>query len=219
MNRDAFITAVLTMVVAMGVLAWRETPQSGAGVWEQVLADLRFECDPASPGTDYTWAQSSLPTERRREQIIERCRNEGADLLRKVKARIALGEEDAEMHAMLIVIAAALGDAESCMLAARAMVYSDYPAVRISAAKTLRRLRDPRTVTWFRSALYDDHFVVNGACGTLREQFFPVRALAHLALLEMVGEAETVEQIVERKKGEVQKVVEEIQKQQEAKKR
>lgn len=28
----------------------------------------------------------------------------------------------------------------------------------------------------------DDHFVVNGGCGLLREKFFPVRSLAETAL-------------------------------------
>jgi hypothetical protein len=34
-------------------------------------------------------------------------------------------------------------------------------------------------------ALKDDHFVVNGGCGLLREKFFPVRSLAETALRDL----------------------------------
>ena len=72
---------------------------------------------------------------------------------------------------MLVVIAAALGDGDSIKHAGRLLAWSDFPALRICAAKTLRRLQDARGFEWFLDALDDDHFVLNGACGSLRERF------------------------------------------------
>ncbi len=129
-----------------------------------------------------------MPTERKREAIIEECRKLGGRMLSEVRNQIER-ETDDEVRGMLIVIAAALGDDEAIEKASREMTWSEYPAVRISAAKTLRRLKDPRTKEWFLTALQDDHFVVNGACGTLREKFYPVRSIAQVALRDMMGKS------------------------------
>jgi hypothetical protein len=106
-------------------------------------------------------------------------------------------EPDDEMRGMLVVIAAALGDADSVKKAGQEMAWSDFPAVRISAARTLRRLQDPRTIEWFLDAMDDNHFVVNGGCGTLREKFYPVRSIARLALRE-VASRHPVDRVAQR---------------------
>ena len=126
-----------------------------------------------------------MPTERKREAIIQDCRNIGAALLPDVRRQMAR-ELDDEMRGMLIVIAAALGDATAIELAGRQMAWSDFPAVRISAAKTLRRLQDRRTIEWFLAAMDDDHFVINGGCGIQREKFYPVRCIVQMALRELI---------------------------------
>ena len=125
-----------------------------------------------------------MPTERKREAIIQRCRGLGVKLLPMVRGALEC-EQDDEARGMLTVIAAALGDATACVPAAKEMVWSEFPALKISAARTLRRLHDPRMVPWFRIALKDGHFLVNGGCGGYRELFFPVRTLAQVALREM----------------------------------
>jgi hypothetical protein len=152
--------------------------------WQQILAELRHECDPANPEADYSWTQSTMPTERKREAILQHCRRLGASLLPEVRAALA-DEKSDEERGMLTVIAAALGDADSRVPAAKAMTWSYYPALRISAAQTLRGLKDRELIPWFRMALKDDHFVVNGGCGLLREKFFPVRSLAETALRDL----------------------------------
>jgi hypothetical protein len=97
-------------------------------------------------------------------------------------------ETSEEVRAMLTVIAAALGDADARLSAAKAMTWSGYPAVKISAALTLRRLKDRELIHWFRLALKDGHFVVNGGCGLSREKFFPVRSVAEAALRDLGAE-------------------------------
>ena len=74
------------------------------------------------------------------------------------------------------------------------------PSRRCSAARTLRRLHDPQTIPWFRIALKDGHFLVNGGCGSYRELFFPVRTLAQVALREMNVEPLDAEEIYLRTK-------------------
>jgi HEAT repeat protein len=178
------MVALLFVFVPILVLEWSEGPSPA---FAGILARLRHECDPANPDADYYWTQSSMPTERKREAIIEDCRRMGGKLLPEVR-REMVRETDDEVRGMLIVIAAALGDDASVEQASRQMAWSEYPAVRISAAKTLRRLRDRRAIDWFLTALQDHHFVVNGACGTLREKFYPVRNIAQMALQEVMAE-------------------------------
>ncbi len=185
MSHDRFIVILLFVLVPCLVLNWSERPSSA---FAGILVRLRHECDPANPEADYSWSQRSMPTERKREAIIADCRKLGAGLLPEVRKQIDR-ETDDEMRGMLIVIAAALGDADFIEPAARQMAWSDFPAVRISAARTLRRLKDRRTIDWFLTALQDDHFVVNGGCGTLREQFYPVRTIAQIALREVMGDS------------------------------
>jgi hypothetical protein len=184
MRANFLIVALLFVFVPCLVLEWNEGPSPA---FAGILARLRHECDPANPDADYYWTQSSMPTERKREAIIEDCRKIGKGLLPEVRREMAR-EKDDEVSGMLAVIAAALGDDAAVEQAAREMTWSEYPAVRISAARTLRRLRDRRTIDWFVTALQDPHFVVNGACGTLREKFYPVRSIAQVALKEIMAE-------------------------------
>jgi HEAT repeat protein len=184
MSHDRLMVALLFVFVPCLVLEWSDGPSPA---FAAILARLRHECDPANPEADYYWTQSSMPTERKREAIIEDCRRIGARLLPEVRREMAR-EMDYEVRGMLIVIAAALGDDAAIEQASRQMAWSEYPAVRISAARTLRRLRDRRTIDWFLTVLQDDHFVVNGACGTLREKFYPVRNIAQMALQEVMAE-------------------------------
>jgi hypothetical protein len=200
MNKDPVITAVLVVAVVSIALGWRnQPPMMLHAAWTEILHDLRHECDPANPEADYSWNQRSMPTERKREAIIQRCRGLGAKLLPKVRGALEF-EQDDEVRGMLTVIAAALGDSTAFVPAAKEMVWSDFPALKISAARTLRRLHDPRMVPWFRIALKDSHFIVNGGCGTYRELFFPVRTLAQIALREMGVEPLDEEEIYLRTK-------------------
>lgn len=181
MRHDCLIIAALFVLVPCLVLNWSVRSDS---VFDGILARVRHECDPANPEADFQWSQRSMPTEKKREAIIEDCRKLGAVVLPDVRKQLER-EDDYEVHGMLVVIAAALGDKGALDKAARLMVWSDFPAVRISAARTLSRLRDRRTYDWFVSALDDEHFVVNGGCGSLREKFYPVRAIAQITLREM----------------------------------
>lgn len=199
MNHNRFIIGLLFMAVTSLVLNWQERRPSA---FDDIMARLRHECDPENPDADYDWSQSSMPTERKRDAIIADCRKIGAKLLPEVRRQLAR-ETDEETRGMLTVIAAALGDANSVKPAAEHMVWSYYPAVRISAAKTLRLLHDRRTLESFRLALKDDHFVVNGGCGTYREQFYPVRNMAQIAMREMNVEPVDADELRRRKIAEL----------------
>lgn len=184
MNFDRVLAALLFVLVPGLVLNWQE---SSSPAFEGILARLRHECDAGNPEADYSMSQRSMPTEKKREVIVEDCRKLGVGLLPVVRREVAR-EVDDEVRGMLIVIAAALGDADAVEQAARQMTWSDYPAVRISAAKTLRRLHDRRTIKWFLTAMQDGHFVINGGCGIQREQFYPVRCIAQIAVREIMGD-------------------------------
>lgn len=183
------------MTVVSMVLNWRVQP---CPIFEQIMVRLRKECDPENPEADYYWSQRSMPTERKREAIIAECRQIGGELLPCLREAIRR-KHDEEVKGMLFVIGAALGDPDMVKPAAEQMVWAEFPAVRISAAKTLRRLHDRRTIEWFRIALKDRHFVVNGGCGLLREQFFPVRLTAKVAMTEMGVEPLNFEGMMRRK--------------------
>ena len=177
MNPDRILVALLFVLVPCGVLEWKQGPPPA---FAGILARLRHECDPANPEADYSWNLRSMPTERKREVILADARKIGAKLLPELRRELAR-EKDAEVQGMLTVMAADLGDEAAMEQAGREMAWSGYPAVRICAARTLRRLKDRRTVEWFLAALQDDHFVVNG------EKYYPVRVLAQLALQELVA--------------------------------
>ncbi len=182
MKHEHLLLPTFVVSVVWLTLGWRGTaPAPALTEWPQILAELRHECDPANPEADYTWTQSTMPTERKREAILQRCRRLGVGLLPEVRATLAAERSD-EVRGMLTVIAASLGDADSRLPAAKAMTWSYYPALKICAAQTLCRLKDRELIPWFRMALKDDHFVVNGGCGLLREKFFPVRNFAEMAL-------------------------------------
>jgi hypothetical protein len=183
MSPDRVMLALLFVLVPCLVMKWSDEPPSA---FVGILARLRHECDPMNPDADYTWAQSTRPTERNREAIIAECRSSGRKLLPEVRRALAR-ERDDELRGMLTLIAAALGDEAALGQAYHEMVWSEHPAVRISAARTLRRLRDRRSIEWFLTALRDDHFVLNGACGIMREKFYPVRSLAQIALQEAMA--------------------------------
>lgn len=184
MKHEHLLLPVFIVAVAWLSLDWRRAVPAvvpTSAEWRQVLAEVRHECNPANPEADYSWAQVTLPTERKREAIVQRCLRLGAGLLPEVRAAMAAEKSD-EVRGMLTVIAAALGDADARLSAAKEMTWSGYPALKISAAQTLRRLKDRELIPWFRLALRDDHFVVNGGCGIEREKFYPVRSLAESAL-------------------------------------
>jgi hypothetical protein len=195
MSRDHLIAVLLFVVVPCLVLNWSER---SSPAFADILARIRHECDPANPEADYYGlSRRSMPTERKREAIMEDCRRIGAMLLPDLRIQIAR-EADDEVRGMLIVIAAALGDADSVKKAGQEMAWSDFPAVRISAAKTLRRLQDRRTIEWFLIALQDDHFVVNDGCGLQQERFYPVRSFAQVALREVMADRHPGDVMVQR---------------------
>gem|GEM_PF-1321655 len=183
MSADRVLVALLFVLVPWFVLNWggRKEP-----AFAGILARLQHECDPDNPEADYSWSQGTMPTERKREAIIEDCRKIGPVLLPQIHQQIERGRDE-EVRGMLVVIAAALGDGDSIKHAGRLLAWSDFPALRICAAKTLRRLQDARGFEWFLDALDDDHFVVNGACGSLRERFYPVRNIARASLREIAA--------------------------------
>jgi len=195
MNPDRILVALLFVLVPCVVLEWNAGPPPA---FADILARVRHECDPANPGADYTHAQSTQPTERKREAILADARKIGARLLPGVRRELARERDDEVRGMLIIIIAAAVGDEAAIKQAAQEMEWSDYPAVRICAAKMLRRLRERRTVEWFLAALQDEHFVVNGGCGTLREKFYPVRIIAQLALQELVATGSLSEAEVQR---------------------
>ena len=149
-----------------------------------VFLRLQRECDPGNPNADYAWATSAPPTERQRLALLEQCRKAGLAWLPSLSVWQKKAG-DSELGQMLQVAALAMGDRDQWLPVCHLMVWSDHPAVRLSAARELRRLRDPRVAEWFESALDDARFVLNSDCGTGPERFYPVRVVAELALRDL----------------------------------
>lgn len=190
------------LVVAVG---WMAPLRSGLDLpvpehrdaWEvrTLLTQLEQECEPDSPMNDYAWSSNAPPTERHRRQMLERFHEIEAVALAEVHARLRKPRDD-EFGEMLVVIASAMGDKTLVPMTARLMAYSEHPAVRLCAARELRRLRDPRTTEWFDyAANNDDRRVRNDGCGRAAEFFYPVRTVAALALKEMGIEFKSTEQL------------------------
>lgn len=184
MKSDHLISALLFVLVPWMVLKWK--PNHSLAM-QDIMDRLQHECDPANAETDYSWSQMSLPTEKKLEAILQDCRLLGPSLLPQIRGQIKTEKND-ELRGMWIVVAAALHDAEYLESAGQQMVWSSFPALRICAAKTLRRLRDRRSIDWFMGALNDPHFFVNGHCGLQRENFYPVRSIAEIALKEIMAD-------------------------------
>jgi hypothetical protein len=184
MIKDHLFTATVIILITSFTLQWRKSPILHRE-WQPILAAVRHECDPANFDADYSFTQKTLPTERKRAALLQRCL-----------------ESDEEVRGMLTAFAAALGDADSIQPTARAMNGHDFPALKITAAKALLPIRDPRLVTWFRIAMNDWHFVVNGDCGLQREQFYPVRAIAAKALMMRNLPPESYDQMLARVRSE-----------------
>lgn len=169
------------------VPAVTQAPHEGRPVhpaFPRLLQRLEHECDPNNFDADYSWSTMAVPTEKNREVLLAEFRQYGAAMLPDVKAAMQRTNDD-ELRSMLLVVAVVLGDKDSIVPAAKTMVWSDFPAVRLSAVRELRRLHDPRTIEWFQAAQHDERFVHNCDCQTKIEKYYPVRTVAELALREM----------------------------------
>jgi hypothetical protein len=152
-----------------------------------LLSELEAECHPESMWNNYVWSTNAPPTEKHRRLILERL-HELRGAAAPEAGRMLNEHRNDEFGEMLMVLAAALGDRTMITPAAKLMAYSEYPAVRLSAARELRTLRDPQTLEWFEyTALHDDRCVRNDGCGRTVELYYPVRAEAELALREMLA--------------------------------
>lgn len=200
MSKDHLLTAAVIVLITSFTLHWRKSPIR-QDAWQPILEAVRHECDPTNFDADYSFAQKTLPTERKRAALLQRCLDLGPGLLPWIKDALQ-HETDEEVRGMLTVFAAALGDTASIEPAARAMNGHDFPALKITAAKALLPIRDPRLIEWFRIAMDDWHFVVNGDCGLQREQFYPVRAIASKALRMRNLAAESYDQMLARIRSE-----------------
>lgn len=178
--------SVALVLLALGMSRWIKQEPSGLlnPAADAVFLRLQQECDPGNPNADYAWATSAPPTERQRLALLDECRNAGMAWLPSLSAWQQRAG-DSELGQMLQVAALAMGDRDQRLPVCHLMAWSDHPAVRVCAARELRRLRDPRVAEWFESALDDDRFVLNSDCGTGPERFYPVRVVAELALRDL----------------------------------
>lgn len=151
-----------------------------------VLERLKAECNPRSITNEYVFSMTAQPTEAARGGLLNELvllRNE-EPVLKVIRQRLAR-RDTTEYSEMLQVLMLGLGDRESLRSVGELMVLSEYPAVRICAARVLRRLHDVESGEYFIDALGDARFVRNDACGMHPGKYFPVRTIAALALHEM----------------------------------
>lgn len=184
MKLRAWLSYLLIVAGVALIARWQVPVQRGpASLVETLLNRLEVECDLTSVGNDYQFYPVP-PTEARRRQLIEQFSAAGTAALPLVRARMEK-TRNLEYQEMLVLAAAALGDEPSLTKASDLLVWSPSPAVRMSAVRLLRQLRDSRTADWLRVALQDERFVLNSDCGAPPERYYPIRAVAEIALLEM----------------------------------
>lgn len=182
----ASLGGAIIVIGAASLLSVKTVPQDSLKnpVVLVLLQQLERECDPDSPDNNYDWTINAQPTERTRAALLKQLNAIGPLSLDEVQTRRqnALNEEYREM---LTLAAMTLGDAAALEETAKNMVYSTHPAVRLCAARELRKLKDKRIEEWFYLALRDERSVRNDACGRETHRYYPVRVVAELALLDM----------------------------------
>ncbi|MEZ0389729.1 MAG: hypothetical protein ACAI34_21800 [Verrucomicrobium sp.] len=204
----AFVTGIL--LVALPALSLHFTPPSAVRArvltrpdpvlipqTTQLLAQLKAVCLADTTLNDYFATNSAQPTEHLRDEILNALTNADEPALpeilcqiAEVAANTAAPTASAEYIEMLHLAALRLGEASAARHVADLMIYSDFPAVRIAAARLLRRIHGQAhlaftTRDYFVRALRDPRFVSNDGCGTLPDKYYPVRTIAALALKEM----------------------------------
>lgn len=174
------------IVIGVALLSVTTVPldQGDSKLVSSLLQQLERECDPESPDNNYDWTLNAQPTEHKRGELLKQLNAIGPVSLAEVQA-CRQREVNTEYHEMLTLVAMTLGDDAALEETARNMAYSTHPAVRLCAARELRKRRDRRMEEWFQLALRDDRSVRNDACGRESHRYYPVRVVAELALKEM----------------------------------
>ena len=185
--RTKVCIGVFLLLGVAGWTAWtRLVPKPGPDLEVSALLDrLRSECDPEALSNNYSGTTTEQPTELACTQILKQLQALGPVARAEVQARLKTSGDD-EFGEMLVLAAVVVGDDSRMLEAARLMVWSGHPAVRLCMARELKKRPDPRTVEWFQQALHDDRFVLNDAC--MRGEparYYPVRVVAELALRDM----------------------------------
>lgn len=182
-----FFGAVLTSAPVL-ILRFQAGPQahSRAEKTLAVLERLKAECNPRSATNEYIFSTTAQPTEMARGKILNELAllADEEPVLEVIRRRLDRSDTT-EYAEMLQVLMLGLGDRESLRPVGVLMVLSEYPAVRICAARVLRRLHDVESGEYFTDALGDARFVRNDACGIHPGKYYPVRTIAALALHEM----------------------------------
>jgi hypothetical protein len=151
-----------------------------------LLEQLKAECDPRSVTNEYVFSMTAQPTEIARGEIMGKLAllDEEEPVMEVLRQHLDR-RDTTEFGEMLQVMMLGLGDSESLRPVGELMVLSEYPAVRICAARVLRRMHEVETGQYFIDALGDARFVRNDACGVHPGKYYPVRTIAALALHEM----------------------------------
>uniref|UniRef100_UPI000A5EC6CF hypothetical protein n=1 Tax=Verrucomicrobium spinosum TaxID=2736 RepID=UPI000A5EC6CF len=182
-----FFGAVLTSAPVL-MLRFQAGPQAHPCAAETlaVLERLKAECNPRSVTNEYVFSTTAQPTELARGKILNELAllADEEPVLSAIRQRLDR-RDTTEYAEMLQVLMLGLGDRGSLRPVGELMVLSEYPAVRICAARVLRRLHDVESGEFFIDALGDPRFVRNDACGIHPGKYYPVRTIAALALHEM----------------------------------
>jgi hypothetical protein len=170
----------------LGICHFLTRPSQSEREAERLLASLIKECDLYSPNNNYEFSNGPQPTEWARLKIIQQLKALGSSALSEtIKLRDSRAGYD-EAKEMLILISAALGDRGALAEASELVADSNYPAVRVCAARELRKLHDPSTKDALCRAMNDTLFYRGCACGEAKDGgWYPVRLLAWLALKDL----------------------------------
>lgn len=182
-----FVGAVLTSAPVL-LLRFQDGPHvpSRSEKTLAVLERLKAECNPRSVTNEYVFSMTAQPTEMARGELLNELAllTDEEPVLKVIRQHLDR-RDPTEYSEMLQVLLLGLGDRESLGPVGELMVLSEYPAVRICAARVLRRLHEVETGQYFIDALGDARFVRNDACGIHPGKYYPVRTIAALALQEM----------------------------------
>jgi len=170
----------------LGICHFVTRPTQSEREAQRLLASLIKECDLYSDNNNYEFSNGPQPTEWARLEIIKQLKALGASALSvTIKLRDSRASYD-EAKEMLILVSAALGYRGALAEASELVADSNYPAVKVCAARELRKLHDPSTKDDLCRAMSDTLFYRGCACGEAKDGgWYPVRLLAWLALKDL----------------------------------
>ena len=146
------------------------------------LSKLKLECDRSHLSNESRWTSYLSATEVERGDCIANLKTAREAALPQVRKELETAK--GEYKEMLTIALAALGDEAALNQTGELMLKAQKPAVRVCAARELRRLKNKGLIEPFKQALADPFKRSDTSC-LKRGMIYPVRLIASDALVDL----------------------------------